>query len=162
LRGLIAGVGAGLLTREVLRTGLAAASLDARFRTATGSVEAGDAAMAQAAETAERLGLDLVATERGFSGLLAASREGVASAAAALQLPAEQVQGALTAIEQVMSKGKVQAEELRGQLGKRIPGAFQIAARAMGVTTAELDDMLEAGELLAEDFLPRFARQLRE
>lgn len=174
LRGLLAGVGVGLLAREVLRTGLAAASLEARFRTATGSVEAGEAAMSRAAETAERLGLDLVATERGFSGLLAASRgtaiereasaifEGVANAAAALQLPAEQVQGALTAIEQIMSKGKVQAEELRGQLGERIPGAFQIAARAMGVTTAELDEMLQAGELLAEDFLPRLARQLRE
>ena len=96
LRGLIAGVGVGLLTRELLRTGLAAASLEARFRTATGSVQAGEAAMARAGETADRLGLDLVATERGFSGLLAASRgtaiereagaifEGVASAAAAL------------------------------------------------------------------------------
>lgn len=174
LRGLIAGVGIGLLTREVLRTGLAAESLSARFRTATGSVEAGEAAMQSARETAERFGLDLVAVERGLSGLLAASRgtaiedqasdifEAVATAAAALQLPAEQVQGALTAIEQVMSKGKVQAEELRGQLGERLPGAFQIAARAMGVTTSELDKMLEQGELLADDFLPRFARQLRE
>ncbi|MFB9148761.1 tape measure protein [Roseovarius ramblicola] len=174
LRGLIAGVGIGLLTREVFRTGLAAESLSARFRTATGSVEAGEAAMQSARATAERFGLDLVAVERGLSGLLAASRgtdiedqattifEGVATAAAALQLPAEQVQGALTAIEQVMSKGKVQAEELRGQLGERIPGAFQIAARAMNVTTSELSDMLEAGEVLSEDFLPRFARQLRE
>ena len=173
LRGLIAGVGVGLLTREVLRTGLAAESLSARFRTATGSVEAGEAAMQSARETAERFGLDLIAVERGLSGLLAASRdtaiedqasaifEGVATAAA-LQLPAEQVQGALTVIEQIMSKGKVQAEELRGQLGERIPGAFQIAARAMNVTTSELSDMLQAGEVLSEDFLPRFARQLRE
>lgn len=174
LRGLIAGVGIGLLTREVLRTGLAVEGLSARFRTATGSVEAGEAAMQSARETAERFGLDLVAVERGLSGLLAASRgteiedqaseifEAVATAAAALQLPAEQVQGALTAIEQVMSKGTVQAEELRGQLGERIPGAFQIAARAMGVTTSELGKMLEQGEVLADEFLPRFARQLKE
>lgn len=174
LRGLIAGIGAGLLAREIIQTGLAADAMEARFRTAAGGIAEGDAAMERARETAERLGLDLLATERGFSGLLAAARgtpiaplaaeifEGVATAAAALQLPADQVQGALTAIEQVMSKGTVQAEELRGQLGERIPGAFQIAARAMGVTTSELNDMLEAGEVLSEDFLPRFARQLRE
>jgi lambda family phage tail tape measure protein len=174
LRGLIAGVGIGLLTREVLRTGFAAESMSARFRAATGSVEAGEAAMRSARDTAERFGLDLVAVERGLSGLLAASRgteiedqaatifEGVATAAAALQLPAEQVQRALTAIEQVMSKGKVSAEELRGQLGEAIPGAFQIAARAMDVTTSELDKMLESGELLAEDLLPRLGRQLIE
>lgn len=174
LRNLIAGIGVGLLTREVLRTGLEFERMSTRFQTAAGGIAAGEAAMETARGTAERFGLDLMAVERGLSGLLAASRgteiedqateifEGVATAAAALQLPGEQVQGALTAIEQIMSKGTVQAEELRGQLGERLPGAFQIAARSMGVTTAELGEMLQAGEVLAEDFLPKFARQLRE
>lgn len=174
LRNLIAGVGVGLLAREVLRTGLEFERMSVRFQTAAGGIAAGEAAMETARGTAERFGLDLIAAERGLSGLLAAARgtaieaqateifEGVATAAAALQLPGEQVQGALTAIEQIMSKGTVQAEELRGQLGERLPGAFQIAARSMGVTTAELGDMLQAGEVLAEDFLPKFARQLRE
>lgn len=173
LRGLIAGVGVGLLAREALSTGLAFERMSARFQTAAGGIAAGEAAMETARGTAERFGLDMMAVERGLSGLLASSRgtaiedqaveifEGVATAAAALQLPGEQVQGTLTAIEQIMSKGKVQAEELRGQLGERLPGAFQIAARSMGVTTAELDKMLQSGEVLAEDFLPRFARQLR-
>lgn len=174
LRNLIAGVGVGLLAREVLATGLEFERMSVRFQTAAGGIAAGEAAMETARGTAERFGLDLIAAERGLSGLLAAARgtaieaqateifEGVATAAAALQLPGEQVQGALTAIEQIMSKGTVQAEELRGQLGERLPGAFQIAARSMGVTTAELGDMLQAGEVLAEDFLPKFARQLRE
>ena len=61
----------------------------------------------------------------------------------------------------MMSKGRVAAEELRGQLGERLPGAVQIAARAMGVTTAEFDKLMRAG-LDASVFLPRFAEQLRK
>ena len=86
----------------------------------------------------------------------------VASAGAVMRLSADQQSGALLAISQMMSKGVVSAEELRGQLGERLPGAFQIAARAMGVTTAELQKMLEAGELTAENFLPKFAAALQE
>src|SRR5690606_22603244 len=53
----------------------------------------------------------------------------------------------------------VQAEELRGQLGERIPGAFATAARAMKVTEVELNAMLKRGEVLAVDLLPRMAAE---
>ncbi len=62
----------------------------------------------------------------------------------------------------MISKGKVSAEELRGQLGERLPGAFQIAARASGVTTSQLDEMLQKGQVLSEEFLPLFAAQLEK
>lgn len=87
---------------------------------------------------------------------------GVSEAAAALQLEGDKVEGALTAISQMISKGKVSAEELRSQLGERIPGAFQIAARAMDMTTSELGKTMSAGKLMAEDFLPAFSKQLRK
>ncbi len=87
---------------------------------------------------------------------------GVSLAATALSLDSEKTKGALLAINQIMSKGKVQAEELRGQLSERLPGSFQIAARAMGVTTSELSKMLEQGKLLSEDFIPKFSAQLKE
>ena len=61
-----------------------------------------------------------------------------------------------------MSKGTVQAEELRGQLGERLPGAFNLAAQAMGVTTQELNKMLDNGEVLAIDLLPKLAEVLDE
>jgi hypothetical protein len=51
-------------------------------------------------------------------------------------------------------------EELRGQIGDRLPGAFQIAADSMGLTTKELDKLVTKGGLTAEEFLPRFAAQL--
>ncbi|MEK7947638.1 phage tail tape measure protein [Pigmentiphaga sp. YJ18] len=126
-------------------------------------------------DMANRLGLDVAQTTQDFIGLAAASRgtslEGertrdiftaVSEASTVLHLSAGETSGALTAIQQMMSKGTVQAEELRGQLGERLPGAFQIAARAMGVTTEELSKMLEQGQVIATDFLPKFAAQLRK
>ena len=62
----------------------------------------------------------------------------------------------------MISKGKVQAEELRGQLGERLPGAFQLAAKAMGMTTAQLDKFMADGKLTAEDLLPKLAKVMRE
>ncbi len=77
-----------------------------------------------------------------------------------MNLSADDSQGVYLALGQIMSKGKVQAEELRGQIGERIPGAFAIAARAMGVSQARLNKMMDDGELMAVDFLPRFAAEL--
>lgn len=126
-------------------------------------------------QQARSLGLELDSTAQGYIKLSAAARgtslegaqtknifEAIAKASAVMGLSAEESGEAILAVGQMISKGKVSAEELRGQLGERLPGAFQIAARSMGVTTQELDKMLQSGELLAEDFLPRFADQLKK
>lgn len=124
--------------------------------------------------TAAALGLDLQSAAGAYAKLAAAAKgtalegqqtravfESVASAGAVMGLSASEMEGALLAVSQMISKGTVSAEELRGQLGERLPGAFQIAARAMGVTTGELGKMLEAGQLMADDFLPKFAAQIK-
>jgi tape measure domain-containing protein len=54
----------------------------------------------------------------------------------------------------------VASEELRRQLGERIPGAVAIMAKATGVTVKELGKMLKAGEVLTEDVLPKFAKEM--
>ncbi|TAN52019.1 MAG: hypothetical protein EPN21_05135, partial [Methylococcaceae bacterium] len=126
-------------------------------------------------EVSDRLGVSLTGAAAGFVKLTAAAQgtslqgdaarrvfESVAKAGSALGLSSDEVNGALLAISQMMSKGTVASEELRGQLGERLPGAFQVAARAMGVTTAELSKMLEQGQVIADDFLPRFAAELDE
>lgn len=78
------------------------------------------------------------------------------------KLSADQMAGAFLALEQIVSKGKFTAEEVRGQLGERLPGAFSILSAALGVTTAELDKMMEAGEVLAsEENLLKFAKELQ-
>tara|TARA_R100000458_G_scaffold40954_1_gene38557 strand:- start:560 stop:2746 length:2187 start_codon:yes stop_codon:yes gene_type:complete len=65
----------------------------------------------------------------------------------------EDMNAALTATSQVWSKGKVSAEELRQQLGERLPGAFTLFAESMGKTPAELDKALEQGKVTLSDFL---------
>tara|TARA_R100001463_G_scaffold110199_2_gene164879 strand:+ start:67 stop:2286 length:2220 start_codon:yes stop_codon:yes gene_type:complete len=65
----------------------------------------------------------------------------------------QDMNAALTATSQVWSKGKVSAEELRQQLGERLPGAFTIFAASMDKTPAELDKALEQGKVTLSDFL---------
>ena len=124
-------------------------------------------------QKSDELGISLAASREGYKQLAASTMntplsgkatddifEGVATAGAAMRLSEEQIKGAFLAIGQIQSKGKVQAEELRGQLGERLPGAFRIAAKAMGVTQQELNKLLETGQVISEDFLPKFAAQL--
>lgn len=97
-----------------------------------------------------------------LSGQLNEIYAGFSKAGAALGLSSDDMQGIFLALGQSMSKSKVQAEELRGQIGERLPGAFQVAAKAMGVSTAELDKMMADGKLLAENLLPRMAEVLEQ
>lgn len=141
----------------------------------TGSQEAAKREMAFVRAEAKRLGIEIGAATNSYVGLAASAKgtalEGpktrevwsaVAESMARLGKSSAETDGALLAVSQMMSKGVVSAEELRGQLGERLPGAFQVAARAMGTTTKGLGEMLEAGEVVAADFLPRFAAELRK
>ncbi|WP_338871722.1 tape measure protein [Spirosoma sp. SC4-14] len=122
---------------------------------------------------ANRLGLQYEVLARSYKGLKAATNgtalegkatqqifTGLVDAGAALKLSNDQIEGALMAVTQMMSKGKVQAEELRQQLGERLPGAIKLLADAMGVSESKLNKMMEQGELLAVDVLPKLAAQL--
>ena len=87
--------------------------------------------------------------------------EGMIVANKALGGSNEQLNGILLATQQVFSKGKVTAEELRGQIGERLPGAVSLFAKSMGITTAELDEALEKGTVSVEDFV-KFSKELFE
>ena len=71
----------------------------------------------------------------------------------------EDMKSAMRAVSQVFSKGKVSAEELRQQLGERLPGAFTLFAESMDKTPAELDKALEQGKVTLDDFM-KFANKL--
>lgn len=92
-----------------------------------------------------------------------------AKASTVLHLSSEESQRALLALEQMMSKGKIQAQELRLQLGQAIPGAaerFQLAVMKM-VKGTELegksfDQLLKQGKLYTAQFLPAVIEALQE
>lgn len=72
----------------------------------------------------------------------------------------DELNGILKAFEQMASKGKIQAEELRGQLGDRMAGAFKLFAEALGMTATELDKAMKDGKVLSADTLPKVAKQM--
>lgn len=141
----------------------------------TGSSSAAAKELAYISSTANRLGLDMGSVAKSYSSFMAATRgtslegqktrevfESVANAMAKLGRSSEDTEGALLAMQQMVSKGSVQMEELRMQLGDRIPGAMQAAADGAGVTQAQLIKMVESGQVLAEDLLPAMAAQLNK
>ena len=173
IQGLISGFKS--LVVDSAKTAVEMQSLTASFQAVKGSAAGAQQSLAFVRAEANRIGIDFVGAAQSFKGLEAAAKgttlEGVkardiftavAEASRVMGLSGDQTKHVLIAIEQMMSKGKVSAEELRRQMGNFLPGAFEIAARSMGLTTAQLDKMLRTGELLSEDFLPKFARQLRQ
>lgn len=172
---VIGGGAAASLGRAVLDASTNLERIQSTLVAATGSQEAANREWQFAVGLADQLGLSVNATAEAYAKFSAAARgtslEGaqaaevftaVSRAATALRLSSEDTSGVLLALSQMISKGKVQAEELRGQLGERLPGAFQLAATAMGKTTAELDDMLKSGEVMASDLLPKLAVELNK
>lgn len=125
-------------------------------------------------EIAERNGLEIKSLTKTYTQFYIAAKDKlsgkeiqsifdkVSKSASLMGLSVEQQEGAFLALQQMMSKGKVQAEELRGQLGERLPGAFGIMAKSMGVTTAQLDKMLKDGKVIASEVLPKFAEELEK
>lgn len=157
----------------VLETTIKFESMKKAIDFASGSAEMGNKNFEFIRQTAQKLGLDLRGAVEGYKTFASAANlagqtsqetnrqfAAVAKAAQVMGLSAEDTKGAFLALGQMMSKGNVQAEELRGQLGERLVGAFGIAAKAMGVTTGELNKMLQKGQVLAADFLPKFATEL--
>ena len=74
----------------------------------------------------------------------------------------QQTEGALLALEQMLSKGTVSMEELRRQLGNAIPGAFEIGAKAMNMTTMEFNKFVKDGQLASAVFVPKFIKALKD
>lgn len=61
---------------------------------------------------------------------------------------------ALKAIEQMLSKGTIQAEELKQQLGDAIPNVVKILADEVGVSVSTLFDMMKKGLLDSSTYVP--------
>ena len=85
--------------------------------------------------------------------------KGISAATLATGGSVEDLNASLRATAQVFSKGKVSAEELRQQIGERLPGAFTIFASSIGKTPQELDKALEDGKVTLQDF-EKFSEEL--
>lgn len=88
--------------------------------------------------------------------------ESVSRACTAFSMSADDSNGVMLALSQMMSKGKISSEELRLQMGERLPVALQAMAKAAGVSISGLDKLMKEGKLMSADVLPKFAEALNE
>lgn len=82
--------------------------------------------------------------------------EAIVFSGAKLGLSNEDVKGSLLAIQQMMTKGTISAEDMRQQLGDRLPGSMKILADALGVTDTKLQSLMKQGAIGAST-LVKFA-----
>lgn len=114
--------------------------------------------------TAQRLGMDMGVLADEYSKFAVSAKiagfqmssirkifVSVAEAARVNKNTMEQTQGIFLALTQMISKGKVASEELRRQMGDRMAGAFDLFAKSLGVTSAELDKLMREGKVLADE-----------
>lgn len=149
-------------------------NLERRIKFTSGSISEGAKNIAFLRSEAKRLNVDLSQTLESGSKFFQATKDtpiegyqsrqivsAVTQASAVYGLDLDKQQRTFTALEQMSGKTVVSQEELRQQLAEAIPNASQIAANAYGTTTQSMNQLLSTGRVLAEDFLPKFAQQLK-
>lgn len=78
---------------------------------------------------------------------------GVVAAAVAFGKSQADIDAIVTATTQVLSKGKISAEELQGQIGERLPGAVARFAEATNRSLPQLAKDLQDGKVNIKDFV---------
>lgn len=174
---MIAGIAAGSFAFYKVAT--SAIAVEKQLQNVSLSLEAvyGSATVANVqfrylSELSDKTGVSFLDLAKQFGQVTAAAKgtnlegervrkvfEAIVFAGAKLGLSNEEVKGSLVAVQQMISKGTVSSEELRQQLGDRLPGAVQIMAAAVGVSTQKLQDMMKQGQV-SSTVLVRFAEEL--
>ena len=163
------------LARQFVMVNAELENVERSFTAVTGSTALAAAEMDYARGVANRLGLEQISTAKAYASLMASTKgtsvegevsrqvfESVARSMSLAGKSAVDTEGALLALQQMASKGVISMEELRGQLGERLPGALNAAAEGLGITTERLIKLTETGQLTAEELFPALAAGLNK
>ena len=129
------------------------------------------------ASLAEQYGIEIKGLTKNFTEFWVASKgkleaeqikeifTSISKSVAVMGLSVEQQDSAFLALQQMMSKGTVQAEELKKQLGNALPGAVKAATMAyqalhpeIKVTEKIFMEQMKAGKILSAELLPELAK----
>lgn len=177
-----AGLGFGRLVSSIKDTTVALNSAEVTLKNVSTGINEYADSLDFLKRISEDYGQDQLALTQSFAKFRAAAAqtnltieqqrtifESLTRAAGAYNMSTDQTRNAMMAVEQMLSKGKVTAEELRRQLGNALPGAFNMMAKAAGAagvtahgTTAELEKAMKDGKVISEQVLPSFAQVLDE
>lgn len=167
--GVVGGAyGIAELTKSAYQASMKMENLNLAFKSIYGSADIASQKLEFVRKTSDELGISFLVSAEGAKKMFAASKGTVlendaekifkafSTMGAALKLTGAEMDSVFLAISQSISKGKVTAEELRLQLAERMPGAVTLFARSIGVSTAELDAMLQSGQVGLKE-LAKFA-----
>jgi tape measure domain-containing protein len=174
----LAGLGAGAAFVNFFRQSISSAiELESVTRKLSNTLgpQGASGALAFTRDLSNRLGLSFKTLAAGFASFTAAATAAnvpleqqralfaaVAKTGQALGLSNDEINGSLLALQQVASKGTVSMEELRGQLGERMPIALAATAKGLGITVKELIKLVETGKLSSQQFFPALTKGLEE
>ena len=151
--------------QDFIKTAMALENVKVAFTAIYGTSDMAEKKLDYVLKVSDQLGLSFLATAEGAKKLFAAANgtpveehanmvfRSFSEMSAAMRLTSDETKGVFLALSQMISKGKVSAEELRQQLAERMPGAVNLFAKSIGVTTQELDKMLQKGEVSLEHFV---------
>ena len=175
LPNIVAGAAPIIITKKLVEASMEMEALEAKMTAALPTFGAAGREINFITEESDRLGLNLRKTATEYATFAAATtRTGLtvkdtrqifsdmSEALVALKTPAARVSLVFQALTQMSSKGVVSMEELRRQLSDSLPAATEIGARAMGMTTQAFNDAVSNGEVMASEFLPKFAAQVKK
>lgn len=173
--GIVTGVaGVAMLATNIFNTTKELESLNMALKQVSGSQEELATNQAFLSRISEAYGVEIQGLTKQFTQFYVSAKdkisgaeiqgifESVTKAGASMGLSVQNQERAFLALNQMMSKGTIQAEELRGQLGEALPGALGIMAKAVGVNEKELGKMMKAGDLISSEVLPKFVKELEK
>lgn len=166
--------------KSIMTAGQDLQSMESGLTAVTGSADKAAKEMQYLRDQSNRLGLDLIETGKDYTKFLAAVGdkatqkqtraifEGVSEYGTVLGASADDQSRALKALNQMYSKGTIQSEELKNQLGDALPNAVGIFVKALqktqknaNLTEKDLFKMMEQGQLLAKDILPAVGEEFK-
>ena len=162
-------------TKQLVNAGFQLDRINNSLLAVTGSTRAAQKEFEFVKDISNRLGLGLAVTAQEYSKFLAAVKssnlslaegrdifQSFSEVASVFRLSSESTGRVFSALQQIISKGTVSMEELRLQLGDHLPGALAIAAKSVGLTAEEFVKLVSNGQIVASDFLPKFAAEYKK
>ena len=158
LQQAIGGIGLGLLMKQSLDTVVSMDRLRRGMRTLEGSAEGAEARLADLRETAKLPGVDFEQAVKADIKLRAVgvsadiSKQAIIQFGNALSLAggtASDLDGVILALTQIISKGKVSAEEIN-QIAERVPQVRRVMQNVFGTSDT---DALQKMKMTAEEFV---------
>lgn len=169
----IKGLAVAVVVQDFIAANVALEKFQKTMEAATGSSSAASAEFDFVRSVAERFGVELLDTADAYAKFAASAKgtalegegarlifEGFTGTMARLGASSADVSGALVQLGQGVSKGKFELDDLKS-IAERIPGFFAQFAASLGVSTAELYDLISAGKIGSRELLI-FSDTLRE